>query len=60
MPDDAGRREWSPAKCAVQSLLEDYGLTDAEVKIWDPTQCYEPSLRHMHPNDPYITLYEAV
>ena len=31
-PDDAGRREWSPAKRAVQSLLEDYGLTDAEVR----------------------------
>ena len=58
MPDDAGRREWSPAKRAVQSLLEDYGLTDVEVEIWDLTRCYEPVLLHMHPSDPHITLYE--
>ena len=60
MPDDAGRREWSPAKRAVQSLLEDYGLTDAEVEIWDPSRCYEPILLHMHPNESHIGLYESV
>ncbi len=60
MPDDAGRREWSQAKRAVQSLLEDYGLTDAEVEIWDPTRCYEPILLHIHPNDPAVALYESV
>ena len=60
MPDDASRQEWSQAKRAVQSLLEDYGLNDAEVEIWDPTRCYEPVLLHVHPNDPYIALYESV
>lgn len=60
MPDDAGRREWSQAKRAVQPLLEDHNLMDAEVDIWDLTRCYQPVVLHIHPNDPYIELYELV
>ena len=59
-PDDASQREWSPAKHAVQSLLKDFGLTDAEVEIWDPKRCCEPILLNMHRDDPHVTLYESI
>ena len=60
LPDEAGRQEWSQAKRAVQVLLEDHGLKDAEVEIWDPTRCHQPVLLHIHPNDPYIAFYGSV
>ena len=60
MRDDVSRLEWSQVKRAVQSLLEDYGLNDAEVEIWDPSRCYEPVLLHLHPDDSRIALYESV
>ncbi|KAL9104899.1 MAG: hypothetical protein Q9163_000216 [Psora crenata] len=59
VPDGETTSQWSPAKRAVQSLLEDYGLSDIEVELQDPKRCSQPELLAIGPGHNSINQYES-